>query len=99
VTEPPKETQAPVTGAPETKAPATTAPVTSAPETGETAAPGGSGVPVYAVAILIASLCGCVISALLFFRSPATQQNRPDEDRNAGFRDPVCRPSPGLAPL
>ncbi len=75
VTEPPKETQAPVTGAPETKAPAKTAPVTSAPETGETAAPGGSGVPVYAVAILIASLCGCVISALLFFRSRAKKEN------------------------
>ena len=74
-TEPPKETQAPVTGAPETKAPAKTAPVTSAPETGETAAPGGSGVPVYAVAILIASLCGCVISALLFFRSRSKKEN------------------------
>ncbi len=75
VTEPPKETQAPVTQAPETKAPAETSPVTSAPETGETAAPGGSGVPVYAVAILIASLCGCVISALLFFRSRAKKGN------------------------
>lgn len=70
------ETKAPETQAPETKAPETQAPAETAAET--TPASSGSGsssVPVYAVILLIVSLCGCVACAILFFRCRSAKED------------------------
>ncbi|MBQ7170782.1 MAG: hypothetical protein IJR89_00735 [Clostridia bacterium] len=65
------ETKPAETQAAETKAPAETAAETTPASSGS----GSSSVPVYAIILLIVSLCGCVASAILFFRCRSANEN------------------------